>query len=80
MISTAAGSGEDGFAGDGGPATAAALSMPSSCCVDRRGHLFIIDNNNLRVRRVDADSGVIKAVGVKAILAPPCVFHSRFSA
>ncbi len=50
------------FAGDGGPATSALLNFPSAVVVDRHGHLYIADTMNHRVRRVDANTGVITTV------------------
>jgi DNA-binding beta-propeller fold protein YncE len=50
------------FAGDGGPATNALLTFPSAVVVDREGHLYIADTMNHRIRRVDADTGVITTV------------------
>ncbi|MCA1683926.1 MAG: DUF11 domain-containing protein, partial [Actinobacteria bacterium] len=61
IITTVAGTGDQGFAGDGGPATAARLNLPSDVAADAAGNLFIADYNNQRVRRVDA-SGVITTV------------------
>jgi sugar lactone lactonase YvrE len=59
LISTVAGSGEPGFSGDGGPATAAQLQRPHSIVFDPDGRLLICDIGNHRVRRVDLDTGVI---------------------
>jgi sugar lactone lactonase YvrE len=61
-ISTIAGSGKRGFAGDGGPATRAELSFPASLAVDHNGNLYIADAGNDRIRRVDAATGVIQTV------------------
>ncbi|MSR57543.1 MAG: hypothetical protein EXS05_07710 [Planctomycetaceae bacterium] len=61
-MATIAGTGEAGFAGDGGPATSAQLKSPHSIALDRDGNLFIADIGNHRVRRVDARSGVIETV------------------
>lgn len=52
IITTVAGNGTSGFSGDGGPATAAALSYPSSVSVAPDGSIFIADTNNNRIRRV----------------------------
>jgi streptogramin lyase len=41
-----------GFSGDGGPAIAAALSLPSSVVVDALGNVFIADSYNNRIREV----------------------------
>ena len=62
MISTVAGSGTFGFGGDGGPATAAQLYTPSGAALDGAGNLYIADTGNNRIRKVDADTGVISTV------------------
>jgi DNA-binding beta-propeller fold protein YncE len=59
IITTVAGSGEKGYAGDEGPATEAALNEPYGVVVDRIGNLYIADRLNRRVRRVDARTGII---------------------
>ena len=53
-ISTVAGSGTQGFSGDGGSATSAKLSQPNGVAVDSSGNLFIADSGNQRIRRVEA--------------------------
>jgi len=58
-ITTVAGTGKEGFSGDGGPATQAQLKVPHGIVLDGRGGLFIADIGNNRIRRVDLDSGVI---------------------
>ncbi len=52
-ISTVAGTGVDGFTGDGGPATAAQLRSVSGVAVDAAGNIFIADPANARIRKVD---------------------------
>jgi len=61
-ISTVAGTGSQGSAGDGGPATAATLNQPQGVTVDGSGNLYIADTANHRIRRVDAGTGVITTV------------------
>jgi hypothetical protein len=56
-IYTVAGTGNRGFSGDGGPATAANLGIPSSVAVDRSGHLVISLPYIDRVRVVAVKSG-----------------------
>jgi hypothetical protein len=52
IISTVAGNGTSGFAGDGGPATAARLNFPQSVQADSSGNLYISDGGNNRIRKV----------------------------
>jgi uncharacterized protein (TIGR03437 family) len=52
IITTVAGNGVDGYSGDGGPATAAALAFPIGIAIDTGGNLYIADGNNNRVREV----------------------------
>ncbi|HEY3129906.1 MAG TPA: IPT/TIG domain-containing protein [Acidobacteriota bacterium] len=62
IISTVAGSGQPGFSGDNGPATAASLNLPYGIAVDTAGNIFIADSFNNRIRKVDAGSGIITTV------------------
>jgi len=62
VISTIVGTGIAGFSGDGGPAKAAQLDLPTALALDAAGNLFVADTNNHRVRRVAAASGVITTV------------------
>lgn len=52
-VTTIAGSGNFGYSGDGGPATSAALEGPWGVAIDTAGNIYIADNGNLRVRRID---------------------------
>ncbi|MGO8792744.1 MAG: choice-of-anchor D domain-containing protein [Terriglobia bacterium] len=61
-ITTLAGNGVAGYGGDGGPAVSASLNWPQGVAVDDQGNLFIGDEKNHRVRRVDATTGVITTV------------------
>lgn len=61
-ITTVAGTGQHRFSGEGGPAGAAALNEPSALAVDAEGNLYIADQSNNRVRRVEAASGVIRTI------------------
>ena len=57
-----AGSGKRGFAGDHGPAIAAQFGLPISVAVDRAGDIFIADDTSNRIRRIDANTGIIDTV------------------
>ena len=52
VISTIAGNGIKGFAGDGGPATNAKLSRTNGVCLDMKGNLYVADIENNRIRKV----------------------------
>ncbi len=62
VISTIAGTGQHRCSGDGGPATAAALNEPAALAVDDRGSLYIADQSNNRVRKVNLSTGIITTV------------------
>jgi sugar lactone lactonase YvrE len=62
VITTVAGTGTAGFAGDGGPAKAAVLDLPTALACDAAGNLFVADTGNHRVRRIAATTGVITTV------------------
>ncbi len=63
VITTVAGTGVQGFSGDGGPAAAAQLSNPFGVAVDSAGNLYISDYGNHRVRRVGADNVINTIAG-----------------
>jgi DNA-binding beta-propeller fold protein YncE len=59
IITTAVGTGEKGYAGDGGPATRAQLNGPFDVGFDTSGNLYFSDTFNHCIRRVDAGTNVI---------------------
>ncbi len=59
-LQNVAGTGVAGFAGDGGPATAAQLSFPCGLAFDSSGNLYIADSSNNRVRKVA--NGIITTI------------------
>jgi RHS repeat-associated protein len=61
IITTVAGNGTAGFAGDGGPAAQAILNGPSAVAIGPDGSVYIADANNDRIRRIGTD-GVISTV------------------
>ncbi|AGY58927.1 hypothetical protein [Gloeobacter kilaueensis] len=60
-IRTLAGTGAEGFSGDGGPARLAHIERPQMAVADRQGNIFVADTNNNRIRRIGPD-GVISTV------------------
>ena len=71
IISTVAGTGREGFSGDGGPATLADLYAPTGdaaqpagrIAMDSRGNLYIADTFNNRIRMVDATGRISTVAG-----------------
>ena len=61
-----AGNGTFGFLGDGGPALEAHLFYPSAVAADSAGNLFIADQRNSRVRKVDAGGRISTLAGGRA--------------
>jgi NHL repeat len=68
-ITSVAGTGAAGFAGDGGPATEARLHKPTGVAVSRKGELFIADEYNHRIRRVGPHGRISTVAGASDIPA-----------
>ncbi len=66
VITTVAGTGDPGFAGDGGPGAAAMLAYPTGIAVAADGALYIADTGNHRVRRLAADGTITTVAGTGA--------------
>lgn len=62
VITTVAGNGMPGFGGDTGPATNAKLNFAWGVAVDVTGNLYIADQLNCRIRKVNT-SGTISTIG-----------------
>lgn len=62
IITTIAGNGTAGFAGDNGQAVAAELHNPESVRLDAAGNLYIWDSGNAVIREVTAGTGVINTI------------------
>ena len=60
-ITTIAGTGVPGYSGDGGPAGTAQFDGPRGIAGDSAGNLYVADDNNNRIRRIDP-SGVVTTV------------------
>jgi hypothetical protein len=69
IITTIAGNGIRGYSGDGGPATQAMFNFIWNVVVDNaRGDIYISDEFNYRIRKIDPESGVITTVAGNGIL------------
>jgi sugar lactone lactonase YvrE len=62
VVTTIAGTGEPGYAGDGGAAVEAQINFPQDVEIGPDGALYFADTNNNRVRRIDLSTGVIETV------------------
>ena len=61
-ITTIAGTGVQGFSGDGGPATSAKVRYVTALAVDASGNVLFADAGNQRLRRIDAGTGTMSTV------------------
>ena len=62
MLSTVAGTGEKGYSGDGGKATAAAMNEPYEVRFDKGGNMYVVEMQNHIVRRMDAKTNKITTI------------------
>ncbi len=63
VITTVAGTGVNGYSGDGGNATAAELSNPGSMAIDGIGNIYFADVGNSRVRKIAANGTITTIAG-----------------
>ena len=61
-ISTLAGTGSQGYSGDGGPASEAMLNFPQGVAIDSQGNFYFADALNYRIRKVEVSSRIITTV------------------
>ncbi|MCI0463513.1 MAG: hypothetical protein L0Z62_41785 [Gemmataceae bacterium] len=61
-ITTIAGTGARGYAGDGGPARQATFNGPKGIRCDRRGNIYVVDTENHAIRRIDAQTQRVTTV------------------
>lgn len=66
-ISTFAGTGTSGFTGDGGPASAAKVSLIEGMAIDANDNVYLSDFSNDRIRKIDATTGVIRTIAGNGI-------------
>ena len=69
-ISTLAGNGTPGFAGDGGPASAAQIDHLRAVTLDSKGNLWVADTFNNRVRVISGVADVVPTPGSTTTTAP----------
>lgn len=60
-VTTIAGTGVDGYSGDGGPATEAELNFPYRLCIDNSGNIYFSDHQNNVIRKISS-AGIISTV------------------
>ena len=63
IITTVAGTGEQGYSGDGGPGTQATIALPRDVALATDGGLYIADGANNRIRRVAPDCTITTVAG-----------------
>jgi hypothetical protein len=59
IITLVAGTGENGYSGDGGPALQATFNMPYALTVDTNGDIYVAERGNPIVRKIDGQTGRI---------------------
>jgi NHL repeat len=72
QIATIAGTGKEGYSGDGGPAVAATFNHPHGLAMGPDGALYVGDTLNGKIRRIDLTTGrisTISDVGIVVSLA-----------
>jgi hypothetical protein len=62
-ICTLAGSGDNGYEGDDGPALSALLSLPQDTLTDADGTIYVLDWNNHRIRKLTTDGKIEHVAG-----------------
>jgi hypothetical protein len=73
ILSTVTGTGEEGYSGDGGLATAARIGA-QDLTIDNEGNLFTAEFDNNRIRRIDTKTGIITTVAGNGL---PHTIHAR---
>jgi DNA-binding beta-propeller fold protein YncE len=67
IIVTAAGTGQAGYSGNGGPATKARLNQPFDVALNAQGDIYVSDTFNQRIRMIDHATGMISTIGGNGI-------------
>jgi streptogramin lyase len=61
-VHTMAGTGEQGYSGDGGPALDATFNLPHEIRFDSEGNLYVVDMANHAVRKIELKTGIITTI------------------
>ena len=69
-ITTIAGTGEPGFSGDGGEAVRAQFNEPRHLAVDAAGNVYVVDTNNVRIRKISPNGRVVTVAGTGEATEP----------
>src|SRR2546421_12891891 len=77
LVTTIAGTGVEGFSGDGSPATLAELSLPSSVRIAPDGSILFMDFGNQRVRKIGTDGNISTIAGSGPELITPTASATR---
>ena len=79
-VETICGNGDRSYGGDDGPAEDAILDLPVATAFDRAGRMYIMDQANQRIRRVDEHDVISTVVGPSKELMPVPAGLSRVCA
>lgn len=67
LISTIAGTGNQGYSNDGSLATTADISLPSAVAVDAGGNVYFADYGNARIRKIATNGTVTTIAGTGTV-------------
>lgn len=62
IITNVAGTGTNGYSGDGGLAVNASMAMPTEINLDTQGNVYFTDQANERIRKIDVTTGIISTI------------------
>jgi sugar lactone lactonase YvrE len=62
LITTIAGTGTQGYSGDGAPALSAAIDSPTGITIDPSSNLYLADTHNHRIRKITSSTGLITTI------------------